>query len=154
MVHCRWQAPEETSVRSETPALRPLWSQAEVSERIYIVTWGDYSGYHIKAVFSTQEKASEFISANCPGEGEIEDWPVDEMAGWTKRTVYTCLIPDGKRWTFEVSADPNLRVPDPPKCGTLSKGQFQGFSFESDEHARKIAVEARQAYLREHGPVE
>jgi UDPglucose 6-dehydrogenase len=40
MVHCRWQTPEETSVRSETPALRPLWSEAEVSERISVCGLG------------------------------------------------------------------------------------------------------------------
>lgn len=33
-------------------------------DKIYIVTAGDYSDYHIEAVFSTKEKAKEFVQHN------------------------------------------------------------------------------------------
>lgn len=47
-------------------------------EKVYIVTSGEYSDYTIEAVFSTREKAEEFVSVlklNYPA--EIVEWNVD-----------------------------------------------------------------------------
>lgn len=49
-----------------------------IMEKVYIVTSGEYSDYHIDAVFSTREKAEEFVSVlklNDPV--EIVEWNVD-----------------------------------------------------------------------------
>lgn len=49
-----------------------------IMEKVYIVTSGDYSDYAIEAVFSTREKAEEFVSVlklNDPV--EIVEWNVD-----------------------------------------------------------------------------
>jgi len=49
---------------------------------IYIVTEGEYSDYGIVAIFSTKEKAQNFISITAAPDDlsdyEIEEWPLDE----------------------------------------------------------------------------
>lgn len=40
--------------------------------KVYIVTDGDYSDYHIVAVFSTEEKAKEYIQTTGEGDDYIE----------------------------------------------------------------------------------
>lgn len=42
--------------------------------KVFIVTAGCYSDYHIEAVFSTREKAESYINAN----GTDDDWEVNE----------------------------------------------------------------------------
>lgn len=46
------------------------------AKKIYIVTEGSYSEYHIEAVFSTREKAEEFMDTK-DDEAEIEEFPLD-----------------------------------------------------------------------------
>lgn len=41
-------------------------------KKVYIVTDGDYSDYHIVAVFSTEEKAKEYIQTTGEGDDYIE----------------------------------------------------------------------------------
>lgn len=46
-------------------------------EKVYIVTSGCYSDYQINAVFSTREKAEEYVDAHGSNYG-IEEFPIDE----------------------------------------------------------------------------
>jgi hypothetical protein len=53
---------------------------------VYVVTTGCYSDYRIEGVFSTGEKAKEFISATgIEGDGEIETWILDAHIDKTER---------------------------------------------------------------------
>ena len=45
-------------------------------EKIYIVTSGEYSDYQINAVFSTGEKAKEYVDAH-GSDYHVEEYPVD-----------------------------------------------------------------------------
>ena len=45
--------------------------------KVYLVTKGDYSDYRIEAVFSTKEKAEEYVRIYCP-EGTTEEYSVDD----------------------------------------------------------------------------
>ena len=49
-----------------------------MTQKVYIVTSGTYSGYQIHAVFSTRAKAKVYI--NILKEGEIESYDVDVPA--------------------------------------------------------------------------
>lgn len=47
---------------------------------IYAVTTGEYSGYHIVGMFSTKEKAEDYIeSLMYPSEYNIEEYTLDEL---------------------------------------------------------------------------
>lgn len=46
--------------------------------KVYIVTQGDYSDYHIEQVFSTREKAQEYIDHTGYDNSWIEEYDVDE----------------------------------------------------------------------------
>lgn len=48
-----------------------------MEKKIYIVTEGEYSDYHICAVFTTREKAEEFVQCNGT-DYEIEERNLDE----------------------------------------------------------------------------
>lgn len=48
-----------------------------IMEKVYIVTSGEYSDYHIDAVFSTIEKAKEYVDAY-GSDYRIEEYPVDD----------------------------------------------------------------------------
>lgn len=46
---------------------------------VYVVTQGEYSHYCIKGVFSTKEKAQEFVSKN--GGDTVEEYEMDQWKG-------------------------------------------------------------------------
>ena len=46
---------------------------------IYLVTEGEYSGYHIEGVFSSRELAEKYISGDCK-DGSIEEYYLDDKA--------------------------------------------------------------------------
>lgn len=46
-------------------------------DKVYIVTSGDYSDYHIEAVFSTREQALDYVDTK-GSEYRIEEYPLDE----------------------------------------------------------------------------
>lgn len=48
-----------------------------MEKKIYIVTEGEYSDYHICAVFSTREKAEEYVQSHGTDYG-IEEYDLDE----------------------------------------------------------------------------
>ena len=49
-------------------------------KKVYVVTSGDYSDYHIESIFSKKEKASEFIEISKipPSNAEIEEYEIDK----------------------------------------------------------------------------
>jgi hypothetical protein len=69
--------------------------------KVYVVTHGDYSDYHICAIFSTEKKAQEYADSFVDKEGNasynqasIQKWEVDE----------DCAVPVGMR-IFRIKLD-------------------------------------------------
>lgn len=65
---------------------------------VYLVTSGCYSDYLVEGVFSTEEKALEYIEIgredySCNGEAHIEAYEVDE---WKPRDIFWRVRFDGK----------------------------------------------------------
>lgn len=128
--------------------------------KIYVVTDGTFSDYHIEAVFTDHKKAADYlcelrqISTDKP---KIEEWESDQPMEQVARMRYTCQInlitgEISREDTETVWAHPNqraacnfpLNVPSGPSyCVTYDVG-----SFVSAEHCQKLAEEARQEYLR------
>jgi hypothetical protein len=125
---------------------------------IYVVTSGSYSDYHTDALFSTKEKAQAWIDIASYGKGgdyQIEEWPLDEQVGVVWRTLHTATIylDDGKiedGHSNEVLAQPEVRT-NPASHFPGNQRYREGCrvqSYVSQEHARKLAVEFRQEWLR------
>jgi hypothetical protein len=129
---------------------------------IYIVTNGSYSDYHIEAVFSTKEAAEAWLAEAQESSGfysdgpQIEEWPLDERAGEILRTGYRCGIrlDTGELYAeeeFRGLAQPTARTGEcreyPASVGF--GGGYQANSYVSAAHARKLAIEYRQKWLRE-----
>ncbi len=68
-----------------------------MEKKIYIVTSGEYSDYHIEAVFSTKEKANDYIQQNGT-DYNIEEYDLDEE-----------VVKETKVWRieFEITAGTN-----------------------------------------------
>lgn len=62
-------------------------------DKVFIVTSGTYSDYDIKAVFSTREKAEEYINAKGTDYAwEVEEWDVDEESTECHDAIYNVSI--------------------------------------------------------------
>lgn len=49
-------------------------------KRVYVVTDGEYSDYHIEKVFTDPVKARLYQILQCPDDGQVEVYDVDEVA--------------------------------------------------------------------------
>lgn len=67
-----------------------------MEKKIYIVTSGEYSDYRIDAVFTTKEKANEFIQQQGSG-FRIEEFVIDEEK----------VKKEEKIWDVEINIDDN-----------------------------------------------
>lgn len=122
---------------------------------VYVVTAGCYSDYGIEAIFSTRELAEDYIVANpkkYSGYNDIAEWTVDERAGWVPRKGWYLHLglsdgSVGNKGSETSTADPNARNEEP----YFMPDYVRVTSYVSAEHALKLAVEARQAWLREKG---
>lgn len=114
--------------------------------KIYVVTSGEYSDYHIDAIVSTKELAKIYCNGS---ESDIEEWEMDGEVGKECRVVYRCQMPGGDCWTYSHFDLPTKRTPDEP-ISEYGSG-FVADSYVSQEHARKLAIEEWQKRLREKG---
>lgn len=73
-------------------------------EKVYIVTSGEYSDYHICKVFSTKEKADEYVDAR-GSEYSIEEWEVDKEFDRGARIWEVSMSADGKEIIFAEPKD-------------------------------------------------
>jgi hypothetical protein len=117
---------------------------------VYVVTEGEYSDYHICGVFSSEGKAKEF-TGNKPEAYSIEPWALDALPPRVWGTLFVAQLFEGqwKEWSREEN------VSEAHYKGERSKGwandsgtRIQGTSYVSAEHAKKLAVEAQQDFLR------
>lgn len=113
---------------------------------IYLVTDGEYSDYRVMGAFSTPEKAQAYVDANG---GEFEAMVLDEQEGAAPRPWFRSSI-DLKtgeithRWVDTATKKPQ----DSESCIYGTSGRAGGHSAISQDHADKLAVEVRQAWLR------
>ena len=129
---------------------------------IYIVTDGTYSDYHIEAVFSELDKAEKYLAElkqMSNDDPRIEEWPVDidqnKIAKEYWRTtinLVTGKITEGNNsmgWALpEQRVGNGSDMNEIPYKGTGYVPDVYFVSFVSREHANKLAIEARQEFLR------
>jgi hypothetical protein len=145
--------------------------------KVYVVTSGCYSDYGINGIFSTRELAQEWIdkAANVAAmkddegcnlwiyggeaDAKIEEWELDALqyARIFKKWHFGMFLDDGSLEN-DVHEGQEFGV---PHKGTATIAErvpaYDGRpcvrveSCKSAEHAKKLAVEARQKWLREKG---
>jgi len=121
--------------------------------KIFLVTNGEYSDYHIEGAFSTRKKAENFTSNNS---GTIEEILIDKLENANTIKTFYCYInlKSGEIHNEGVSSarvkNKTRRLIKRQKCsiGLADTDGMYVQSTSSVEHARKCAVEARQKYLR------
>lgn len=123
--------------------------------RIFLVTEGDYSDYHVVAAFSTREKAEKFAKkfVNPPEIEEYELDPVPERVYKDNMDLwYVQMAKDGKVWR-SFKTQPYGEVDDShfPDSIEVRGDPDIFFCFNvwarDEDHAIKIANEKRTQYL-------
>jgi hypothetical protein len=129
---------------------------------VYLVSEGSGSGYRIAGVFSTREKAQAYIDRVGPGDGrDIEEYGLDERQRWEHARPWGCMIDldTGEIFRGPLRAFP--QVMDPGRAVASLHWRIAGgprdrighyaitvTSPVSADHARKVAAEKRQEWLR------
>lgn len=131
-----------------------------MSQTVYLVSHGEYSDYTIDGVFSSEEKAQAYIDAFPDSQiqryGEsrgIEPLVVDECVGHEWGHTHECRISCksgeiDRDWTHS-----HREMRHPTEC------EIDEYDHEDDhyicvespismDHAKKVAVEKRQEWLR------
>jgi len=135
--------------------------------KVYVVIAGTYSDYGYYGVFSSREKAQKYIDDTVApdqrGEYSIDEHDLDpqyEQVEWVKCYCARIYLDDGKIEPLDDEDFYWAKRTDMRRGSVTCHGEtrFNGFSsrgvvsassFVSPEHAAKLAVEARQRYLRE-----
>lgn len=133
---------------------------------IYIITVGEYSDYHIDACFLDKEKAERYLEqaklVNCYDGARLEVYILNEgqekvvRKYWSSKIdVLTGKITENEE-TFYEWADQSERgeYTNFEKLGTYIPTELYSNSYISSEHANKLAIEARQNFLRNIGGIE
>ena len=117
-------------------------------EKVYIVTAGSYSDYHIAGVFTDKALADRFASKHRWGDAEVGTWqvnPVEEQLHSGREPYVVYIDKEGK---VSCEMDWNA-ISDVQEYGVRSDG-YDGYGrlrlvvFAKDEqHAAKIANERR-----------
>jgi len=121
---------------------------------VYVVTTGCYSDYGIEAIFSSKEKAKELLERLERAEEDypnIEEWTLDSIREEHQKDaieVNTCSL---RLSTGNLLYSSTYKLFNPTKEGyeiAERIDRVDGVSYKSIEHAQKLAVEGRQAWLR------
>ena len=116
---------------------------------IYVVTSGTYSDYGINAMFSTKTLAEEWI-AKLEGSYDIEEWELDAEKNSEPLTLWQVI---GKLSTGEVTNTNKyerlVAVRHNGKATNTIGDWCTAESHDSEEHAKKLFIEACQARRRE-----
>jgi len=139
---------------------------------VFLVTSGEYSDFRIEGVFSAPEKAEEFqkeLGKPCTnGRGwtyrkdeiEVVAWPIDGRCSDKHHTVYRVSMMLGDGAIGADGCEFNVFGPGPHHTKVTfgsERSPEHWVTVESSkgrEHAIKLAVEARQKYMREKGLTE
>ncbi len=128
---------------------------------VYIVTGGEYSDYSIYCIFSNKQLAKEWISKQSndiygKNDYNIEEWSMDEQINVVEMTVYQqgIFLDTGEL----IESYQNIVVRNPFRGECLqsavkvpmynNRQVSRVISGVSREHAEKLAIEARQRFLR------
>lgn len=120
--------------------------------KVYVLTSGSYSDYHIIGIFSTKERA-EFISKKLDSNNEIEEYELDEI-GKDNRFVYDCYF--GKDGIDVAVIDQTwstykLNIVDDFRSKQWHQSNFVvSVLAEDEEHAIKIAFDLIAIYKYNH----
>ena len=112
-----------------------------MAKKIYIVTEGSYSDYHIEAVFSTREKAEEFMDTK-DDDASIEELPLDapverKVTTWEiGLDLRTKNVRSVNLWS---SRQKDLVILGGTSC-LADKENIIGFTIESDSRERAIKI--------------
>ena len=125
--------------------------------KLFVVTAGEYSDYHIEAICSTRENAEKIVEAikGAKEDGRIEEWildePLDRIAAGQR--LFCVRFPDVRKGDGEAGAMPSFEV-----CGLYGEEllvNVRRFGItdvwaKSAEEALKIGNERRAKWLAEH----
>lgn len=128
---------------------------------VYVVTEGSYSDYTVMAIFSSEEKAIEYMGGHPEKFNDIETFELDVEPPRVFGQVWcVSLNLDGSvqqpLWSNELTDVPKEHRQGERGEGRIYppinkyRGRVTGTSYVSGEHAMKLAVEQRQKALREH----
>jgi hypothetical protein len=124
-------------------------------QKIYIVTSGDYSDYSIDGVFSTEEKAQEYVDSR-KSDTTIEVYTIDKMVDYHDKTRYSVSI----NYESGELKDRYTQIPDTDngddgwidtkwlRTDYSKISWIHVTSYKSADHADKLAIEARQEVQR------
>ena len=120
--------------------------------KVFVVTSGIYSDYSINAIFSTKELAEENCNkfnndTNSYEHRSVEEWDVDFEKDFDWNFQYQCMI-NVKTGDFFNEYESRKYDSWTDKPFSVCNSGLRVFSHKNAEHARKLAMEARQAYLR------
>lgn len=120
-------------------------------QKVYIVTLGSYSDYRIDSVFSTEKAAKEQVElwykAKPLSDAQYCEYILDEEKNAEVKYFW-------KVW-FDLKEESFMHKPYEGKEVTKAKievfiwgNTLEVKSYISEEHAKKVAVEKHQLYLR------
>ena len=118
---------------------------------IYLVTSGEYSDYSIDGVFSTKNKAERYIktaqaSRLYHDDYRIEKWVLDRALREKSYKEWHCSIMLETGEMSDVKFNEEFGIP----ASSTSYTDIRAFSYscKSKSHCLKLAVEARQKWMR------
>jgi len=128
--------------------------------KVWLVSSGCYSDYEIEGIFSEESLARAYCAelhsrGKYFDDADVSEWEVDSEAGKVFRTAFRACIRlvSGEIFGMEseslILASPHARSMNNAYGAEIGTNSYlEVFSFVSPEHARKLAVEHRQAWLR------
>lgn len=137
--------------------------------RVYVITSGCYSDYGIEGIFSTRKKAEDYITKTKAAKeqggddfwidddfNDIQEWVLDEQLKARFVVVHSIgiFLDTGdvaerpqQQTRFEVPQNRSYVTESVPAY--RGRGVARAQSYKSAAHALKLAVEARQNWMRE-----
>jgi len=119
------------------------------AKTVYVVTQGDYSDYHIVAIYSTEEEAEKHPQGKYDS-NNIEEWQMD---------AYTVMRADGKKVMFgRINKDGKIYdikdnfgdIENAGEIGFANDGSMYAFAIVKDkEGMKKVLSDTRAQYLAE-----
>lgn len=121
---------------------------------VFVVTSGSYSDYQLRGIFSTEEKANEFIDRARASEdcyfrsnlNEIEERDIDSAL--EERQYQRWIVYINLRTGALVRGGDDSMWGSPRSLQFVDDVEACGISHKSAGHALKLAAEARQEHLR------
>lgn len=128
--------------------------------KVYLLTDGCYSDFHVVGVFSTKARADEAMAnlrARTDGRGggdeDVEEYELDALVGFRRGPVYTATIEEESGEVHETGwgGQEGFRHPEAAAVSRPGGGRIYVTSPLSIDHATKVAIEKRQEWLRKRG---